>query len=654
MLIPVHIWAYAFRIWLAAVVALYVAFWLQLGGASSAAVTVAILAQPTRGAALAKAANRVAATLIGATMSVVIAGLFPGERFGMLGAFVCWICICVFVASYLRGYQAYAAVLSGYTVAIIALVNIDTPQNVFTTMTDRMAAIAIGILCVTLINDVFGSPPVWRELNRRMNDIWHDVRGYTRDVLVGNQENPERTGALLAQIAGLRDQVDIVAHDMADGRPRAAGARSAMLALVEIVQRVRLLSLLAHGDPVAVTVKNQCLVALDGHDAEALAFLTKLRETELSRPDIVVGAVWQIQQAVRFVESKGLLDDGLLSLREGLEPARDIRLPDRGEFALALGNAPRIGIVLVAGATFLVFAGWPASVAALTITAILCALSTIMPSPSKFAVAAMVSFALASVSAGIVRFYVLTESQDFVRLAVGIAPVVIFGCLLSVRPAIAGIGLIMNIIFLVLLAPSNPQVYNPLTFYSECMFVAFALGVVFLASRLVWPVSALDKQHAAVRATQKTLTASVAGAEYSLPALEFDLASRIADYVASVAGTRRPRREVLKGLLSTNDLSLAAASARLYLEQSSDPAIRSRIGQLQRALWSGNSRRLCAGARSVLRRMRVSQAGAREPLLAAATDLWSAGLVLEREKRRIRHFCDHGAVRKGDIRWSLH
>jgi multidrug resistance efflux pump len=45
----------------------------------------------------------------------------------MLGAFVCWICVCVFVASYLRGYQAYAAVLSGYTVAIIALVNIDTP-----------------------------------------------------------------------------------------------------------------------------------------------------------------------------------------------------------------------------------------------------------------------------------------------------------------------------------------------------------------------------------------------------------------------------------------------------------------------------------------------------------------------------------------------
>jgi uncharacterized membrane protein YccC len=655
MVIPVHIWAYAFRISLAAVVALYIAFWLQLGGASSAAVTVAILAQPTRGAALAKAANRIAATLIGATMSVAIAGLFPGERIGMLGAFVCWICVCVFVASYLRGYQAYAAVLSGYTVAIITLVNIDTPQNVFTTMTDRMAAITIGILCVTLINDVFGSPPVWNGLDRQINDIWRDVRSYARDVLSGNEENSDRTGALLAQISGLRDQVDIVAYDMADGQQRAAGARSAMLALIEIVQQVRLLRFLAHGDPLAVTIKNHCLAALDGHHSEALGFLTKLREIELSRPDIVAGAVWQIQQAVRFVESKSLLDDGLLSLREGVEPTRDVLLPHRGEFAVALGNATRIGIALVAGATFLVFAGWPASVAALTITAILCALSVTMPSPSKFAVAAMVSFVLASVSAGILRFYVLTESQDFVRLAVAIAPVLFFGCLLSVRPAIAGIGLIMNVIVLVLLAPSNPQIYNPITFYSECMFVAFAIGVVFLASRLVWPVSALDKQHAAVRATQKTLTASVAGTEYSLPALGLDLASRVADYVASVAGTGRPRREVLKGLLSTNDLSFAVASAHRHLEQSSnDPVIRSRIGPLQRALWSGNSRRLYAGARSVLRWVHASHAGAREALLGAATDLWSAGLVLEREKRRIRHFCDHGSVKKGDIPWSLH
>ena len=203
----------------------------------------------------------------------------------------------------------------------------------------------------------------------------------------------------------------------------------------------------------------------------------------------------------------------------------------------------------------------------------------------------------------------------------------------------------MNVIFLVLLAPSNPQTSTIRSaFYSECMFVAFALGVVFLASRLVWPVSALDKQHAVVRATEETLTASVTGAEIQPASAELRLASRIADYVASAAAHIGRVRKCSRAFLSTNDLSLAVGFGHLHLEQSSDdPAIRSRLGQLQRALWSGNSRRLCAGARSILRRMHDrSRPGAREALLGAATDLWSAGLVLERERRRIRHFCDHG------------
>ena len=132
-----------------------------------------------------------------------------------------WMCVCVFVASYFRGFRAYAAVLSGYTVGIITVVNIDTPQKVFTTMTDRVAAITIGILCVTLINDLFGSPPVWPGLERRITEIWHDVRDYARGVLGGARTMRKERGCSSQQIVGLRDEVDIVAHDMADGRHRA-------------------------------------------------------------------------------------------------------------------------------------------------------------------------------------------------------------------------------------------------------------------------------------------------------------------------------------------------------------------------------------------------------------------------------------------------
>lgn len=42
-------WAFAVRVWLAIVLALFVSFWLQLDAPFAAAVTVAILAEPTRG-----------------------------------------------------------------------------------------------------------------------------------------------------------------------------------------------------------------------------------------------------------------------------------------------------------------------------------------------------------------------------------------------------------------------------------------------------------------------------------------------------------------------------------------------------------------------------------------------------------------------------
>ncbi len=430
---------------------------------------------------------------------------------------------------------------------------------------------------------------------------------------------------------------------------RKGGARSAMLALVEIVQQVRLLSLLERGDPLAVTIRDQCLAALDGDRSEALALLVRLRDEELSRPDATIAAIGQIQQALRCLESITELEDGLLSLREGSEPTRDVRLPHRKEFFFALQNAIRVGIAVSAGACFLVLAGWPASALALTITANVCALSTTMPDPSKAVVAAILSFALAAVSADIVHFYFLTDSQDFIRLAIAIAPTIIFGCLLSVNPKIAGIGVMSNTIFFFLLVPSNPQSFNALSFFSQCMFVAFALAVVFLASRLVWPVSEIDKQRAVVRATKETLAASVTGKKYSPPVLSITLASRIADYVA--AATDRPHPEVLKGVLVTNDLSLASVAAYVYLEQSSDdPAIRPSFGPLQRALQSGNSRRLYAGARSILRRMQEGKAGLQEALLGAVTDLWSAGLVLERERRRIRHFDSRGSIRGGEGR----
>src|SRR5260370_34771707 len=94
--LPLSAWAFALRIWAAMMVGLYAAFWLQLESASSAAVTVGILALQTRGQAYQKAVYRVLATIIGIVASFVIAGLFPQSPGLFLCGFAGWLWLCVY------------------------------------------------------------------------------------------------------------------------------------------------------------------------------------------------------------------------------------------------------------------------------------------------------------------------------------------------------------------------------------------------------------------------------------------------------------------------------------------------------------------------------------------------------------------------------
>ena len=130
---PASSWAFAVRVWLATLLALYASFWLELEVPSSAAITVAILALPTRGQGMEKAGFRFLATIIGVAASIAIAGCFSQTDGLLLAAFGIWVGLCVYVAAMLDGNRAYAAALCCITVALIAIQQIDSPQLVFPT-----------------------------------------------------------------------------------------------------------------------------------------------------------------------------------------------------------------------------------------------------------------------------------------------------------------------------------------------------------------------------------------------------------------------------------------------------------------------------------------------------------------------------------------
>jgi len=70
------------RVWAAVVLALLVAYWLQLDNAYWAGTSASIVCQPTLGLSLRKGRLRIIGTLIGAVASVVLTAAFPQSREG--------------------------------------------------------------------------------------------------------------------------------------------------------------------------------------------------------------------------------------------------------------------------------------------------------------------------------------------------------------------------------------------------------------------------------------------------------------------------------------------------------------------------------------------------------------------------------------------
>ena len=230
--IPISSWSFAIRVWLATVLALFVSFWLQLESPTTAALTIAVLAEPTRGQALEKAVFRLLATFIGVTASIAITGLFSQARDLILAAFAVWLGICVFAAKLLDGYRAYAAVLSGYTVALIATQQIDNPQHVFESGLARGAAIAVGILSMAVVNTSVFAPDRQPQLGAQLAALHRRVREFASAPRRGEPGSSTTFLTLLREILALRPEIASVALESSSGSAGSSAARSAAVALV--------------------------------------------------------------------------------------------------------------------------------------------------------------------------------------------------------------------------------------------------------------------------------------------------------------------------------------------------------------------------------------------------------------------------------------
>jgi len=435
--LPGASWAFAFRIWIAIVVALYAAFWLQLEAASSAAVCVGILAVPTRGQALEKANFRFLATVVGVAASIAMVGAFSQTRDLLLLAFAAWVGLCVYAAALADGNRAYAAVLAGYSVALMAIDQIDAPNTVFEASMARGAAITVGIVAIAVVNELLAAPDKHHGLAQQLAALHRRARDYARTIVHRQATDPAEAAALLRDIAALHPEITALAPESSSGRARTAAARTTAVALVAQIHAAR-------------TAQSR---AFRQRDAQVL--------------------------------------EGLEALEADVWPKQTWRIPYYRSQRAAAHAGARAALWIGLSSVVFVLAGWPAAAASLGVVTVVVGLGATTPNPRAFTKLALFALPVAAALVGVLEFLVLDGVTEFELLALALAPFMIGAALLATlaNPLLAGVGRLLLIFTLVILQPSNPQRYDPQSFLDTSLFACLAAALLLAAQILIPPVS---------------------------------------------------------------------------------------------------------------------------------------------------------------------
>jgi len=501
---------FALRNWLASILALYVAFALQLESPYWAWLTVWIVAQPTPGMLLSKSLYLVLGTLAGAFFGITLIALFAQTPELFVLGLALLVGGCTVASNILTNFRAYGTVLAAYSSGLIASGAIDTPDQVFFIGMARTACILTGIACAILVTSIFAPYRSEAEAKKKLVIVLKDAA--RRAVFSWQGKNEERLQIgrkLIFDLIALNTLIEFAAAESGAFRLQANRARCLLAHIFGLLSARR--SLDAHlarcGWPkhsglevfheVIIDFLNEMPEQLDRGQIDELitGIHDERRQLELLQPEQDTASSEDIVSE-RFVIDR--LDDLLSHLGGALEDWRDIlqeRLEDEPPLALnfhrdlraAWINGLRAFLAVSATGAFWIASAWANGPLALVFVSVLMSLFSAQPHPDRIGWAFLKAGLVATFLALIYKYYVLPMSSEFEFLAVVLGFVLIPLGFVMANPSTIALAGGFSFVFVTLVRPLNPMVYD----LSDTLNTALAIlvGILFgtLSYLLIFP-----------------------------------------------------------------------------------------------------------------------------------------------------------------------
>jgi uncharacterized membrane protein YccC len=502
-------WAHVTRVVLAAWLALYVAYFVQLDSPYWAATTVLTVASPVRGALFSKSQWRILGTIVGAVAMVALTAVFPQQPVLFMAGVAVWLGIFTFIASLLRSFRAYGAVLAGFTVSLIAFGRIDHPETIMYVAFARVSAVTIGVVSIAFVSLVFHGAVGDFELERRVASAMGAVARLLRDDLQGQPgRSPYGEQARISlDLAAIDEGIESASVESFDIRRRANALRIGVAELFGVLvagsHTIGMVRDAAAGMPRQRGAEDPAVATLD-------AALTQLVQLSRSSNAAMVDEMLRVIQAARdelgmllrdcpselyrmaLADARELLDRLTGAIRS-ISAVRDeawtgpIRLRAYLDWHAAFRNGLRAMIAMELGSLFWIATAWPSGGSMLAMLGLVCGLLATNPS----AAAASIDFAkgvvLAAVCAVVCKFGLLTHVTGFPLLALSLLPFVAGGAYASTKPQLTSVVVPLLIFFMPLVGATNPTQYDLAAFLNfACAYICGSICAV-LAFRIVLP-----------------------------------------------------------------------------------------------------------------------------------------------------------------------
>jgi uncharacterized membrane protein YccC len=455
----------------AALIALFISFWLALDEPYWAIMTVFIVAQPDSGLVLAKGFYRLLGTAVG--LLVTTALVFGLAQYGELfiAALAAWIGLCSFAARGRRGFASYSFQLAGYTAAIVGIPAALNTDGAYTVIVARATKITLGIVCMGVTSHLIFPGELAPKLIALASRSFQSVDRFA-ELALDPASPPERFAAEREALANAFGEVETMRasafFESAEARRMDPPLRDAMHAAIDLC---------------AIA---EAVAARPSPDLEDSPNPVSSITNADRAPTETIFTLRHAAAAGALTRARDWLDEGVAALAKGQTLSKSMPSTSLWSDPLtAVLTGIRAALAVTITAAFWFVTAWPSGPIAVIVAGVVCTLLAATPEPVKTTAAAAATIVVFAVPLFVTQLCLLPYASDFFSMAVLLAPYLLMCAFIIAQPKIGPLGLLAAVYLAVSTHIDNNNVatYDSTAFFNTSLAIVLGIsaGVVMFA-----------------------------------------------------------------------------------------------------------------------------------------------------------------------------